>query len=85
MKPIRKSAMRQKLIDKILTAPPLFLADVKVGDQVQGFEHWGCIPKNATRTVQSDALGIFLPCKKGKHYLDGQADESGVLVGMCRA
>ena len=78
--------MTPKLVKKIKNASPLRLEDLRPGDKVQGFEAWGCVPDNATRTVCGDDKGMFVHCAEGRHYLDGQTDDpSGVLLGMCRA
>jgi hypothetical protein len=58
------------------------ISDLKAGEAVRGFRDWGCVPSNATRTVRQDSGGLFVVCNQGKHYLDGQEDESGQLVGM---
>jgi hypothetical protein len=58
------------------------LADLKPGDKVKGFEHWGCIPVNATRTVRVCDAGPYLRCKEGRHLLDGQEDAGGELIGL---
>lgn len=88
--------MKQTRITKILSAPPLRLTDLAPGDKVQGFEGWGCVPDNATRTVMKDEDGLYVCCtgdsdaprsgQKERHYLDGQVGDDGVtLLGMCRA
>ena len=42
-----------------------------------------CIPANATRVVQQDSYGMYIKCRCGHHYLDGQlADEGDFLVGI---
>jgi len=68
------------------------LQDLKPGDLIAGFEHFGCIPDRAIRTVQTDDLGLFVLCRgpegddghvgKEHHYLDGQEDDDGELVGL---
>lgn len=61
------------------------LTDIKPGDRIRGFEGFGCIPDNATRTVQADVDGdLFVQCREGRHYLMGQEDESGELIGLRR-
>lgn len=78
--------MKPSLIKKILTAPALRLDELKVGDRIQGFEAWGCVPDNATRTVMSDGDRLCVACKEGVHMLDGQlCDDGQHLLGMCRA
>lgn len=44
-----------------------------------------CIPNNAKRTVFSNGLidkNKFICCSHGHHFLDGQADENGDLIGI---
>ncbi len=32
--------------------------------------------------VKSDDLGLYFECTAGHHYLDGQEDEAGELIGI---
>jgi hypothetical protein len=41
----------------------LKLSDLRPGDCVCGFEHWGCVPRFATKTVFSDEHGLYLKCR----------------------
>jgi hypothetical protein len=41
-----------------------------------------CLDDGAKLIVEGGAGGLFVPCRDGKHYLDGQADESGNYVGL---
>ena len=60
------------------------LSDLKVGDKITGMELWGCVPKHTTRTIKIDENGeLFVNCRWGKHFFDGQEDEDGNLIG-CR-
>jgi hypothetical protein len=66
----------------------LKLSELKPGDKVRGFEGWGCIPPNAKRTVQQGEHGLFVKCKCGAHWLDGQCSDQldyDTLPGMSRA
>ena len=61
---------------------PIRLSDLKPGDHIRGFEGFGCIPDKAVRTVQMNAAGLYVKCRNGNHYLDGQEDNDGILVGL---
>lgn len=60
------------------------LSDLKPGDRIAGFEHFGCIPDYAIREVKVDPNNgrLFVDCDKGGHYLDGQKDKRGELIGL---
>jgi hypothetical protein len=58
------------------------LEDLRPGDWLTGFEGWGCIPLKAKRLVQFCEERPYLCCREGKHFLDGQEDDGGHLVGM---
>jgi hypothetical protein len=34
------------------------------------------------RIVHEDAGGLYVKCSDGKHYIDGQRDADGRLIGM---
>lgn len=55
-------------------------ADLRPGDKLTNFEHWGCVPREATRTVREDNAGLYVLCCKGRHWLIGQVDDNGDLV-----
>jgi len=40
-----------------------------------------CLPEGARHIVQQGVGGLFIPCRAGRHYLDGQL-ENGVYVGL---
>lgn len=61
------------------------LDDLKAGDKLTGFHHWGCVPVWATRTVQTCDKGLYVECKQGRHYLDGQIGPDGELQNLSRA
>ncbi len=60
------------------------LHDLKPGDVVMpGNPFWGCLGHRTKRTIQVDDAGdMFIRCADGRHYLDGQTDPDGTLVGL---
>lgn len=63
------------------------LADLKPGDKVRLTFGGGCTPVGAVREVQLDTEknALWTKCTSGRHYLDGQEDEDGELIGVERA
>lgn len=63
---------------------PVKLSDVKAGDVLiaTGFT---CIPDGGRREVFFNEGQPFISCGDGKHYLDGQLNDAGELVGLERA
>jgi archaellum component FlaC len=56
------------------------ISDLKAGDTVElhGFD---CA--QGTVTLEKDMWGyLFFPCASGKHFIDGQLDNNGYLVGI---
>lgn len=42
-----------------------------------------CLPANARRIVRADEFGeLWIACRCGRHYLDGQLDDNDQLVGL---
>ncbi|TIW23118.1 MAG: hypothetical protein E5V63_25495 [Mesorhizobium sp.] len=59
------------------------LSALKPGDKVLTDSGFSCGMSNKTLTVQVDDLGLFVPCGRVNHYLDGQlADDGDHLVGI---
>lgn len=59
------------------------LKSVKAGDILKTDGGFTCMPDGVLRKVQADADGkLWIRCGDGKHYLDGQADGQGRLVGL---
>lgn len=57
------------------------LADVKAGDAVNADGGFGCM--SGKYTVYADGVGgLYVECNYGTHYLDGQDDGDGNLVGF---
>lgn len=56
------------------------LSDLKAGDTIElhGFD---CA--SGTVTVEQDVWGdLFFPCAKGRHFVTGQLDDTGHLIGI---
>jgi hypothetical protein len=50
---------------------------VQAGDKVQADGDFRCIPANRILTVSGDKNGLYIPCRDGRHYLDGQIERRG--------
>lgn len=61
------------------------LKDVRQGDRLIADGGFACLDKGQQCEVLADRLGLFINCRKGKHYLDGQTSGMGVLIGLDRA
>lgn len=58
---------------------------VQEGDYLQADDGFTCLDANATYKVQQRTSGrLYIQCKEGIHYLDGQTDFSGNLVGLTK-
>lgn len=60
------------------------LSETKVGDKLVADGGFTCI-KAGTVEVFEDDGGLFVPCKAGNHYLDGQCDDGDHIVGMVKS
>lgn len=61
------------------------LSQVKVGTALIADAGFTCLPNKARRFVEADGNGLlFIPCKSGRHYLEGQFDDADdpALVGL---
>lgn len=59
--------------------------EVKAGDRLIADGGFDCLTKGEECDVRSDKDGLYVACRQGQHYLDGQIGEGGVLVGFERA
>ena len=60
------------------------LADVKHGDTLIADAGFTCLDAGQ-HEVKTDATGAFyVDCADGSHYLSGQKDQAGNLVGMSK-
>lgn len=62
----------------------LRLTDVKPGDILITDRGFTCMDKGQHLTVRLSRHGLWIPCRVGRHYLDGQEDEDGFLVGLTK-
>jgi hypothetical protein len=63
------------------------LSSLKAGDIVQVDGDFTCIGKWQERPVEHDGeregpQGLYIKCRSGRHYLDGQADDGDTLIGV---
>lgn len=64
------------------------LSDLRPGDRIRTTRSWECVPDGAVRVVRQGNLGLYVKCREGEHYLDGQrgeGDEPEELSGLKRA
>lgn len=59
------------------------LSDVKAGDRLLTDNGFTCVEQTDV-VVKQDENGLFFECDDGKHFLDGQVDGAGNLVGLKR-
>lgn len=57
------------------------LSDIKPGDTVKLDGGFTC-HDGGLALVHEDSRGLFVFCRDGRHYLDGQEDACGNLVGV---
>lgn len=57
------------------------LSDVKAGDEIFADAGFTCM-KPGFHLVQCDDGGLYIECQGGHHYLVGQEDEHGELIGL---
>jgi hypothetical protein len=60
------------------------LTDIEAGQTVLTDAGFTCMDQGE-HVVKADKQGFYLDCQDGKHYLDGQLDEQGHLVGISPA
>lgn len=60
------------------------MSELKGGDWVVIDSGFTCAPASVV-TVEEDEHGsLYFECSEGKHFLDGQLDRDGELVGLSR-
>ena len=57
------------------------LNTAKPGDSLFADAGIDCIVGRVT-VARAETGALYVPCACGRHYLDGQADADGVLVGL---
>lgn len=60
---------------------PTKQSDLKAGDTVAIDGGFTCM-KAGTKTVMEAPDGLYVACKSGHHYLGGQEDHDGNLIGV---
>ncbi|ADJ22995.1 hypothetical protein Hden_1182 [Hyphomicrobium denitrificans ATCC 51888] len=60
----------------------MHISQVKPGDTLIADDGFSCLDPDQRVTVHSDDCGLFVPCRCGQHYLDGQLNAVGDLVGL---
>jgi len=58
------------------------LDDLKQGDVIVADDGFTCMPANRFCLVIEGRNGKYVLCEQGDHYLDGQDDGEGNLVGF---
>lgn len=58
------------------------LENVRAGDSLIADGGFQCLALGEVALVKSDEHGLYVNCGDGHHYLDGQADEHGRLIGL---
>ena len=61
------------------------LSDLKEGDVVIPDGGFDCMAKGDHRKIIADGDRLYVNCGKGQHFLDGQDDGDGYLVGLYRS
>lgn len=69
------------------TTARLKLRDIKPGDRLVADAGFSCLRAGESYAVRSadNASGLFINCDHGRHYLDGQRNDAGEIVGLSRA
>jgi hypothetical protein len=59
------------------------LRDVNAGDVLVADNGFTCIHQGLYE-VKEDSGRLYVDCRDGKHFLDGQDDGDGILIGFTR-
>jgi len=59
------------------------LIDVQPGDALIADAGFTCVKPGRVSVKKSDN-GLYFDCSEGRHYLDGQVNDEGSLVGLRR-
>lgn len=81
-------------VDSISIQTPTFVAldrcgrpwamasDVKAGDMLQCDGGFTCMRDGAKKVVKADGDKRYVACRDGRHYLKGQENNDGALIGL---
>lgn len=56
--------------------------DVQEGTMLVADGGFTCIKEGTCMIVRKDNHGLYVPCKDGNHYIDGQLDDGDVYIGL---
>jgi hypothetical protein len=56
--------------------------NITIGTALKSDGGFNCLDCGEVVTVAEDKDGMFVPCRCGRHYLEGQVTDEGVLVGF---
>ena len=56
-------------------------SEVTEGTVLEAESGFACLPEGATRKVHKDFTGLWIACRNGRHYIDGQLD-NGQYIGL---
>jgi hypothetical protein len=59
------------------------LSNIKEDDELIFDNSFTCLEAGKHK-VKSTKVSFYVDCKHGRHYLDGQEDENGELVGISK-
>jgi len=58
-------------------------SQISVGTVLEADGGFTCLTKGQRVTVAAnDTNELYVPCDEGEHYLDGQLDDAGYLIGF---
>jgi len=57
------------------------ISEFKVGDMVVADAGFTCLDPGEHR-IEEDHVGLYIRCQCGHHYLDGQVNGSGHIIGI---
>jgi hypothetical protein len=60
------------------------LSDLKPGDTVIADAGFTCMAAGPKIVESDDGRGLYVRCRRGRHYLDGQETDDDELVGLSR-
>lgn len=58
------------------------LSDIKAGDMVRVDDGFPCMSEGLKTVAANEGGDLYVTCDDGKHFLDGQEDENGDLLGI---
>ena len=61
------------------------LTNMKPNDWLKADTGFTCLSENAVRIIKMDwKCELYIQCDHGRHYLNGQTDHEGNLVGLTK-